>query len=373
MTPCQAVAAPGRPVGARRLGLVGVGAALSATLLAAGVATSSPAFAAAPGLGSAASYSVLAGSTATNTGTSVLSGDLGVSPGYAITGFSTAVIGGATHDNDSQAAQAESDLTTAYNVAAGLTPTGGDLGSALVGGTHDPGVYNAASALDMSGTVTLDGQGDPDSVFVFQVGSGFTSASNSHIVLTGAAQACNVFWQVGSSATLGTNSSFVGTIMALDSITVTTGTTVEGRALARNAAVTLDNNVFTASTCATTSPTTSAAPSSTGTGSGTGTSGPGTTAASTPASGSAIATAGGGSSSDEARGAQGTGRGGSVSATDSSSAHTTTSTALTTTTLASTGAGDLRRLLIFSALLVGIGLTLSAAARRRRPATPRHR
>jgi hypothetical protein len=248
--------------GPRRLwALLVVPAAGSVALFAGALAGPGPAFAAGPGLASAADYSVLAGSAVTNIGPSVLSGDVGVSPGTAITGFSTATIGGATHAGDAQAAQAESDLTAAYTTTAGLTPTQTSLGYALVGGVHGPGVYNASSALDLSGAVTLDGMGDPDAVFVFQVGSALTTASGSSIVLTGGAQACNVFWQVGSSATLGTNNAFVGTVMALTSVTVTTGTTVQGRALARNGAVSLDHNVFTPAGCATTTSPTPTSPS----------------------------------------------------------------------------------------------------------------
>jgi LPXTG-motif cell wall-anchored protein len=225
------------------------------------IALSAPAGAAAyensVGLGTAAPYSVLAGSTVTNTGSSVLSGDLGVSPNNAITGFPPGLVGGATNNGNPAAALAEGDLTTAYLDAAGRAPTGTSLGSALAGSVSLlPGVYNAASSLGVSGAVTLDGQGDPNAVFVFQIGDALTTATSTSIVLTGAAQACNVFWQVGSSATLGTTNTFVGTVMALTSITVDTGTTVAGRALARNGAVTLDDNVFTSPTCATTPTTT---------------------------------------------------------------------------------------------------------------------
>jgi hypothetical protein len=205
-------------------------------------------------LGTAASYSVLGGQTVTNTGPSVLDGDVGVSPGTAITGFPPGVALGATHAADAHALRAQSDLTIAYNDAAGQAPDdsiSGDLG----GLTLEPGVYNASSSIGLTGTLTLDGQGDPDAVFVFQVGSTLTTASASRVALLNDAQACNVFWQIGSSATLGTGTTFVGTIMALTSISVTTGTTVDGRALARNGAVTLDSNTFTRSDCETAPPT----------------------------------------------------------------------------------------------------------------------
>jgi len=204
-------------------------------------------------LGTAGTYSVLGGQTVTNTGPSVLSDNVGVSPGTAITGFPPGVALGDTHSADAHALQAQSDLTIAYNDAAGQAPdesVSGDLG----GLTLEPGVYNASSSIGLTGTVALDAQGDPDAVFVFQVGSTLTTASASTVALLNGAQACNVFWQIGSSATLGTNSTFVGTIMALTSISVTTGTTVDGRALARNGSVTLDSDVFTQSACETTAP-----------------------------------------------------------------------------------------------------------------------
>jgi LPXTG-motif cell wall-anchored protein len=252
-----------------------VASLLSVGLLAIGtVASSATAGAAAyensVGLGTAASYSVLAGSTVTNTGSSVLGGDLGLSPNNAITGFPPGLVGGATNNGNAASALAEGDLTTAYLDAAGRAPTGTNLGSALVGTSLLPGVYNAASSLGVSGAVTLDGQGDPNAVFVFQIGAALTTATSTSIVLTGAAQACNVFWQVGSSATLGTTNTFVGTVMALTSISIDTGTTVAGRALARNGAVTLDDNVFTQPTCATT-PTTTSVTATAGTTGGTST------------------------------------------------------------------------------------------------------
>ncbi|WP_306901551.1 ice-binding family protein [Arthrobacter sp. B1I2] len=210
----------------------------------------SPAFAATTvGLGTAASYSVLAGSAVTNTGPTTLQGDLGVSPGTAITGFPPGIAGGSTHAADAVALQAQSDVITAYNTAAGqplTTSVSGDL----VGMTLTDGVYKSTSSLALSGQLTLDGQGNPDSVFVFQVASTLVTASASSVILINGAQACNVFWQVGSSATLGTASSFKGTILALTSITVETSARVEGRALARNGQVSLDTNVITSPACA---------------------------------------------------------------------------------------------------------------------------
>lgn len=232
------------------------GAAIgTAALLALAVAGQSPAYAAdAPvGLGTAAAYSVLGGAAVTNTGPTTLAGELGVNPGTAITGFPPGVAAGATHAGDAQSGQAQSDLTTAYNDAAGRAATATVAGD-LVGQTLTPGVYKSVGPLDLSGALTLNGEGNPNSVFIFQVASTLTTASASSIVLTNSAQACNIYWQVGSSATLGTGSTFKGNILALTSITATTGTTVQGRALARNGQVSLDTNVFTMPGCATASP-----------------------------------------------------------------------------------------------------------------------
>lgn len=205
------------------------------------------------GLGTAASFAVLAGTTVTNTGPSVITGDLGVSPGSAVTGFPPGTVIGAQHAADAVALQAQNDLTTAYNDAAGRTPAtsvAGDLG----GRTLVSGVYKSTSSLGLTGAVTLNAQGDPSAVFIFQVASTLITASASHVDLINGAQACNVFWQVGSSATVGTGSAFAGNILALTSITVTTGSTIDGRALARNGAVTLDDDVITAPTCETPPP-----------------------------------------------------------------------------------------------------------------------
>jgi hypothetical protein len=206
-------------------------------------------------LGTAGSFGVLAGSTVTNTGATIVNGDLGVSPGTAITGFPPGIVNGAVHDTDGVASGAQSDLTTAYNDAAGRSPSGSVGPFIGAGQTLAPGVYNATSSLDVGGALTLNAHGDPDAVWIFQVGSTLVTDSASSIRLTGGAQACNVFWQVGSSATLGTHSQFQGSILALTSITVTTGDTVIGRALARNGAVTLDDDVITVPECTSPIPT----------------------------------------------------------------------------------------------------------------------
>jgi type VI secretion system secreted protein VgrG len=197
-------------------------------------------------LGSADSFAVLAGSTVTNTGPTTVHGNLGVSPGTAITGFLPGTVSGGTiHRNDAVAMQAQNDLTTAFNFAADeMCPstnvlTGQDLG----GLTLTPGVYCFASSAQLTGILTLNSLGDPNAVFVFQIGSTLTTASSSSVVFLNAGQGDSVFWQVGSSATLGTTTAFAGNILALTSITLNTGATIQcGRALARNGAVTMDTN-----------------------------------------------------------------------------------------------------------------------------------
>lgn len=193
-------------------------------------------------------FSVLAGSTVTNTGSTVVSGDVGVSPGTAVTGFPPGMAGGTIHIADGPAAQAQTALTTGYIDAAGRSG-GTTVAGDLVGQTFTSGVYKSTSSLAISGDVTLDAQGNPAAVFIFQISSTLTTASGSHVVLVNGAKACNVFWQVGTSATLGTNSVFKGNILALTSITITTGVNLEGRALARNGAVTLDTDAITGCTC----------------------------------------------------------------------------------------------------------------------------
>jgi hypothetical protein len=203
-------------------------------------------------LGTAESFAVLGGSAVTNTGDSVINGDLGVSPGTSVTGFPPGIVNGTIHVADGVAAQAQADLTTAYNDAAGQAPDVvflDDPPVELGGRTLTPGVYNAPSSAGITGTLTLDAENDPDAVWVFQIGSTLTTASGSDVALINGASPCNVFWQIGSSATLGTGSDFVGTIMAQTSISVTTGTDIVGRALARTGAVTLDTNTITRPLC----------------------------------------------------------------------------------------------------------------------------
>jgi Ice-binding-like len=230
--------------GARLLLVASTAVTLAIGMLAAG----QTAFAAGPapvGLGTAAPFAVLAGSAVTNTGPTTITGNLGIHPGTAaaVTGFPPGTVSGATHAADAVALQAKTDLVTAYTDAAGRTPATTVAGGTLGGLTLVPGVYNAGGVvLDLTGTLTLDGQNDPNSVWIFQATSSLVTASSSSVQLINGASACNVFWQVTSSATLGSGSTFVGTIMAMTDITMANGVTVNGRALARNGAVTLIND-----------------------------------------------------------------------------------------------------------------------------------
>jgi uncharacterized repeat protein (TIGR01451 family) len=205
----------------------------------------------APSLGTAQSFAVLGGSTVTNTGPSVITGDLGVYPGTAVTGFPPGTVTGTIHSADATAEGAQTDTGTAYNNLAGQTCTDTLTGQDLGGQTLAPGVYCFATSAQLTGTLTLDGEGNANAVWVFQIGTTLTTASSASVVLINGAQNCNVFWQVGSSATLGTDTTFIGNILALASITLTTDTIVSGRALAQTGAVTLDSNQVAVSACAT--------------------------------------------------------------------------------------------------------------------------
>ncbi len=196
-------------------------------------------------LGTAGNFSVLGGAAITNTGPTIVTGDLGISPGNvsSVTGFPPGQVVGTTHFANAVALQAQNDATTAYNTLAGracTTTISGDLG----GRTLFPGVYCSASSMSLTGTLTLDAQGNPDALFIFQIGSALTTASASAVRVINGGQSCNVFWQIGSSATLGTTTAFVGNLIALSSITLNTGATSTGRILARNGAVTVDSGVI---------------------------------------------------------------------------------------------------------------------------------
>jgi hypothetical protein len=203
-------------------------------------------------LGTAAKFVVLAGAAVTSTGNTEVTGDLGVWAGTSVTGFQGIVPGGPgivhgnIHAGDAAAQTAQGDLTTAYNDAAGRTLAPVDVSNADLGGlTLAPGLYKSTGTLALTGTVTLDAQGDVNGVWIFQVASSLNTATGSQVILSGGAKASNVFWQVGSSATLGTTTVFKGTIMANQSISLANGATLDGRALARIASVTMDSNTIT--------------------------------------------------------------------------------------------------------------------------------
>jgi len=200
----------------------------------------------APNLGAARSFAVLAASTVTNTGVSAINGDLGLSPGISVTGFPPGMLAGTQHIADPATAQAQLDLTAAYNDAAGRTLGAIALAGNLGGMTLAPGLYKSTSSLEISsGDLTLDAQGDANAVYIFEMASTLVTTTGRKVILAGGAQAANIYWQVGSSATLGVSSVFKGNIMALASITANNGASVDGRLLARTAAVTLDNNMVT--------------------------------------------------------------------------------------------------------------------------------
>lgn len=196
-------------------------------------------------LGTAANFAVLAGSTITNTGATTINGDIGLSPGTSVTGFPPGQVNGTSYTADSVAQQAQADLTTAYNNAT-ARPVSATIPAELGGTTQTPGVYDSVTGtFAITGTLTLNAQGDPNAVFIFEAATTFVTADASNVVLINGAQPSNVFWVAGSSATLGTSSSLQGNILALASITATTGATINGRALALDGAVTLDTGTIT--------------------------------------------------------------------------------------------------------------------------------
>lgn len=198
----------------------------------------------APSLGTASAFVVLAGSTVTNTGSSAVAGGVGVSPGTAVIGFPPGLVTppSTIHAADAVAAQAQVDLTTAYDAVAGMATMVDLTGSDLGGLTLTPSVYGFTSSAQLTGVLTLDAQGNPDAIFLFKIGSSLTTASGSSVVVINGGSSCNVFWQVGSSATLGTATTFGGNILADQSITLNTDARLSGRALARVGAVTMDGN-----------------------------------------------------------------------------------------------------------------------------------
>ncbi len=190
-------------------------------------------------------YAVLAGSSITNTGMTNITGDMGLSPGTSVTGFPPGILTGGQHVNDLSATQAKLDLTTTYNNCVGRILNPVTLVGNIGGLTLPPGLYKSTSGLSISsGDLTLDAKGDANAIWIFQIASTLTTSTNRKVILSGGAKAANVFWQVGSSATLGTTSVFKGNIMADQSITMNTGASLEGRAFARVGAVTLNGNTI---------------------------------------------------------------------------------------------------------------------------------
>jgi len=198
-------------------------------------------------LGSSSGFAVLAGAAVTSTGATVINGDLGLSPGTAVDGFPPGILNGTLRINDEISNPAKLSLTTAYNDVAGRTSTDMVALAGNIGGlTLTPGLYKSTSSLEISsGDVTFDAEGDVDAIFIIQIASTFSTTPGRKVILSGGAKASNIFWQVSSSASFGTTSVMKGVIMALESITFDTGATLDGQAMARNGAVTLDGNTIT--------------------------------------------------------------------------------------------------------------------------------
>jgi hypothetical protein len=225
-----------------------------ASFLALTLARASGAAATGVPLGSASTFAILAGAGITNTGPTTVSGDIGTFATTSFTGSASVTQNGVNHAGDSVTQDAKNALVTAYNNAAAQGPTSPIVGLTLGGKTLTRGVYNSASTIDLTGTVTLNAEGDPDSIFVLQAGSALTTATSSSVILTNGARSCNVFWQIGSDATLGVGSSFVGTLLVKNSIVLDTGAVVDGRVLASVGSVTLDSNTISKPGCVTSAP-----------------------------------------------------------------------------------------------------------------------
>jgi hypothetical protein len=225
------------------------------------LATPASAAQATVGLGTANSFAVLAGSGITNTGPTTITGDVGTFPTPSETGFASVTLHGTNHAGDAVTQGAKNDLVTAYDDAAGRSPVS-NLPVELGGSTLPAGVYRSGT-FGLTGTLTLDAQGNPDAQFIFQAASTVIAETNSRVLLINGADPCRVVWQLGSSATFKTGTRFVGDVLAYTSITAQTGATFQGRLLARGGAVTLDTNTITAADCAgavpgSTTPTTTA-------------------------------------------------------------------------------------------------------------------
>ena len=317
-------------------------------------------------LGTAGNFAVVASSTITNTGLTTITGDVGLSPGSSVTGFAPCTppapadcvaLTGALHVADGVALQAKADALDAYNDLVQLESTCTELVDVeLAGATFTPGVYCSPGTFNLSagGTLTLDAQGDPDAEFIFLTGAGGTTlitGADSQVLLIGEAQPCNVYWQVGSSATIGVGTDFVGNILAEDSIQLQTGATLEGRALALNGAVTLDTNTITKADCEGSPPTTT--PTTTPT---TGTPTTGTPTTGTPTTGTPT-------TGTPTTGTPTTTRGAiRITGSGTTGGGSSTSTARTTKRLARTGA-DITTPLAFGLLALILGTEMLVASR----------
>jgi hypothetical protein len=197
-------------------------------------------------LGSTSELAVLAGASITSTGATTITGDMGLSPGSSIGGFPPGILNGTQHINNATSSQAKLDLTAAYNDLAGRTSTDIVTLSGNIGGlTLTPGLYKSTSSLAISsGDLTFDAKGNADAIFIIQIATTLTTTSGRKVILAGGALASNIFWQVGSSATFGTTTVFKGTVLAMQSITLNTGASVEGRMLARTGSVTMAGNTI---------------------------------------------------------------------------------------------------------------------------------
>ena len=364
-----------RVAGSALAAIVGT-AALCGSVL---VASTSAYAESAVGLGTAESFAVLAGSGITNTGATTITGDVGSFPTTTQTGFGSVTLHGTNHFGDAVTQAAKNDLVTAYDEAAGRTSTPLDV--ELGGKTLFSGVYDSPT-FGLTGTLTLDAQGDPNAEFIFQAGSTLITATDSRVRLINGADPCRVVWQVGSSATFGTRTAFVGDVLALTSITANTAATFEGRLLARNGAVTMDNNTITNASCFTSSGTTSTTAASTTTSSTVATTSttalpttPTTTATTLPTATTLVPVASGPASPSgatgtpispevaPASGALGSTPGGVAGAVPSSG---TPAEGGSTPALATTGA-PLAALAMLGLGLLSLGSIVVRAARRRRP------
>jgi hypothetical protein len=197
-------------------------------------------------LGSTSTLAVLAGASVTSTGATVITGNMALSPGSSIGGFPPGILNGVQHINDATSDQAKLDLTAAYNDLAGRTSTDIVTLSGNIGGlTLTPGLYKSTSSLAISsGDLTLDAKGNANAIFVIQIATTLTTTSGRKVILSGGALAANIYWQVGSSATFGTTSAFKGNVLAMQSITMNTGATIDGRLLARTGSVTMAGNTI---------------------------------------------------------------------------------------------------------------------------------